>query len=109
VSTRTVNLTVEVHLETPINHHHDIIYRIYADGDLLVERSWIWGVNTLLKEHICIDISTDTAHTINLESILSIPRNPKKLSELTLQKLQTTDGEINIVDSNPQSVTFRIV
>ena len=110
MSIRTVNLTVDVHFEKPTTlPHHDIIYRIYINEELLIERSWIWDYQTFLKENICINADSDTIYTIFLDTILSIPRNSIKFSGLTFQNLQITNGEINIVDCNPQSITFKIL
>ena len=104
-----MQLTVEVHFEKPTAFQHDSIYRIYVNEDLLVERSWIWGSQTFLKENICIDIDLSATHTVELDAILSIPHSPIKLPGFRLENLQSNDEKIHIVDCNPQSITFRIV
>jgi hypothetical protein len=109
VTFKTVNLTVEVHFEKPTGFQYDTIYRIYVNEELLVERSWIWDSQTFLKENICINVNSDTVYTIFLDSILSIPHSPIKLPGFRLENLQSNDERINIVDCDPQLITFRII
>jgi len=107
---KTINLTVEVHFEKPtVFLQYDTIYRIYVNEELLVERSWIWDSQTFLKENICINVNSDTVYTIFLDSILSITNSPIKLPGFELQNLQCINEKINIVNSDPTSITFRIV
>ena len=109
MSVRPINLTVNVHFEKPTVFQYDAIYRIYINEELLIERSWIWDSQTFLKENICIDANSDTVYTIFLDSILSIPYNPIKLPGFKLQNLQSIDEKIEILNSDSNSITFRIV
>ena len=109
MSIETVNLTVQVHFEKPTVFQYDAIYRIYVNAELLVERSWIWSSQTFLKENICIEIDTNIMHTVSLESFLSIPHNPIKLPGFKLENLQSNNERINIVDCDPQLITFKII
>jgi hypothetical protein len=109
VSIRTVNLTVEVHFQNSISSQDEIIYRIYINEELLVERSWNWDNKTFLKENICIAIDVNKLHQINFESFCLLSNRLVKISTLNLQNLQCANEKISIVNFEPQSITFRIV
>ena len=46
------------------------IYRVYVDGDLLTERSYIWdGVREYVREHLLVNIAPGT-HTLKIEPVV---------------------------------------
>lgn len=80
-----VNLTVEVHCQQPqwVFQDHNKkyatpIYRIYVNGDLLTERTWIWAADqTYIKEDMWVNLVRNVDYTILLDPMLLNPAQSK--------------------------------
>jgi len=78
-------ITVQVHCLKPswINHE-DNRYRLYANDELMTERTWIWGLDTVIEENIQLDVDPGTAVTLRLEPILK----PNSVAQFGLRWLK---------------------
>lgn len=86
---RTAKLSVEVHcLQPRWVADEKSNYRIYVDGELLTERTWIWDKDTYIQEMLIVDVSKSETHTINIEVV---KENPYYLTQLELKNLVIDD------------------
>lgn len=76
------------------------VYRIYVGGNLITERTWIWGDQTLIREHLWIDIQYGDEYSIELSPILVIPEqanfNLKNFRLMTRSYEITTEQDYRI-------------
>lgn len=57
-----VALTIDVYCHK--NWDRNPVYRVYVDGDLLTERTWIWpSYETFIREHIEVEVDNG-AHSV---------------------------------------------
>lgn len=65
------HITVQVQCLKPswVNYENNN-YRLFVNDDLVTERTWIWGLDTVIEENIQLDVDPGTAVTLRLEPIL---------------------------------------
>jgi len=81
-----VNITVQVCCLKPswVSYEKNK-YRLYINKEMLVERSWIWGINTVINEDIWVDLAPTTVNLISVESILDPVESIAKFSLMNLK------------------------
>jgi hypothetical protein len=79
-------------------------YRIYANNNLLVERTWRWGTNIYIEENIWLNLNLGFENIIKIES-LSIH---KSLPPFILKNFKIIDRPINITSNTNLAVSFVI-
>lgn len=106
-----VNLTVDVHcirpdwVFYPANKEYlTPTYRIYINGDLLTERTWVWENNFIVREEIWIHAIQHRLYTITLESVLN---NPAQATFILDNLLLTRLHQQEIVNQN--TLSFALV
>lgn len=53
-------------------------YRIYIDGHLLIERTWVWGGHQYVTENLLVELHKEnTSHHLKLEPVLLNPAQAK--------------------------------
>ena len=91
-------ISVDVYCDSTHNGHP--IYRVYVDGDLLTERSWIWpAYEVYIRENIEVDIEPGK-HRVLIE-------NTNKASNFTFKNL-TVNGQLIESASPWQDLTFTL-
>ena len=65
-----INIKVQVHCPTCASwiSYENNIYRLYVNDDLLTERTWIWGCDTVIDEEVIVRLELGN-HTIRLDPI----------------------------------------
>lgn len=70
-------LSVDVHCTIPswVTHHPDpayrrTIYRVYVDGELFTERTWIYGNNIYLEEQLYASLDSNVVHKLEIVPVL---------------------------------------
>jgi len=108
-----VNLQVEVHCQQPnwVSRPHNLkyqnpIYRIYLNGDLFTERTWIWDSKRIfISEDIWAQLGKNISYTIKLVPVLKNSAQAK----FKLTNLEVNDVEEVVFDSvNDCQLTFKI-
>ena len=56
------------------NQVRPAVYRIYADGDLVTERTWVWDTATTIDESFALELGAGE-HTVTLTTTDSPPTN----------------------------------
>jgi hypothetical protein len=60
--------TISLDIYCDSTHNGQPIYRVYVDGDLLTERTWIWpAYEVFIKENIEVDIESGE-HRVTVEN-----------------------------------------
>lgn len=78
---------------------YDPAYRVYVDGDLMVERTYIWDNNHQhVRELLEVELEPG-AHVLNVEPIINHD---------TLAHFRTTNFTINGIPSDLNNGTFTI-
>ena len=63
-------LTFEVHcLQPRWIGHEKARYRIYVNDDLITERTWIWDIDTVIEETLCVNVESEISHVVRLDHI----------------------------------------
>jgi hypothetical protein len=101
-----IHVTVQVHCLKPswVNDEKNN-YRLYANGELLTERTWAWGISSFVEEDIWINVKADSTVNIKLESILK----KYSVAKFALQevKLNNSPVDIAVVNENTE-LEFKI-
>ena len=66
-----VQAQLEIH---STNKTRPAVYRLYANGDLVTERTWFWDTATTIDESFALELEPGT-HVITLEATDSTPAN----------------------------------
>ena len=108
-----VNLNVLVKADI-INVNNGVklsAYRLFMNSELMSERTWIWRENSNsinIKEDVWanLDLDVNKTHTLCLEQIfiLSYPN-----ITLGISRLNVLTHQFEILNSDSNSITFRIV
>lgn len=61
-----VELTVDVHCEIVTDFQRKIIYRLFVNDELFMERPWVWGNKYYIKENIVINSHKGIQHKIKI-------------------------------------------
>jgi hypothetical protein len=106
-----VVINVEVHctaapwaIQNPNPKYNDIKYRIYVNDELIIERNWIWGNTTFLKENIAVFIDYTTSLTLKLEPVLFSPTQ----AVVTLKNLHLANKGVTIDSIEDTSICFKV-
>lgn len=108
-----VNLQVEVHCQQPkwVFRQHNLkyqtpIYRIYLNGDLFTERTWVWDSNRVfISEDIWAQLGKNISYTIKLEPVLKLPVQAKfKLTNLVVNDVE----EVIFESASDCQLSFKI-
>jgi len=102
-----VNITVQVHCLKPswISYEKNK-YRLFINDEMLVERSWIWDINTVIHEDIWVDLAPTTVNSISIESILEPGDSTAKF---LLMNLKVNNDPVVIDYNSEQSeLSFKI-
>jgi hypothetical protein len=98
-----VNITVEICCLKPSwVHREDNIYRLYANNDLLTERTWIWKLNTAINENIWVDIPSNSTNSIRLELILK----DKSVAQFALHNFTVVNQPFTFEQINEHTISF---
>ena len=101
-----VNLTVDVscgELNVDKEHINPPVYRLYIDSELMCERSWWERDRVYIKEHIYINIDSNKPCCIFLDQSYS------GRIKLKISNLDVLTHQFQILNSDSNSITFRIV
>lgn len=79
-------------------------YRIYANNDLLVERTWRWGTNIYIEENIWLNLNLGIDHIIRIEPLST----HKKLPPFIFKNFKIMHRPINIISVTDLAVRFII-
>jgi hypothetical protein len=81
-----VNITVQICCLKPswVSYEKNK-YRLYINDEMLVERSWIWNINTVINEDIWVDLTPTTINSVRIESILDPVESTAKFSLMNLK------------------------
>lgn len=94
-------------LEVDVYSHwsdHPPIYRIYVDGEMLVERTFGWpSYQNYIREHMYCDLDTGV-HTLCLENL-----DPNSRFELEYFTIDTTPVNKNLLKSNGSRIEWRFI
>ena len=94
-----VELLVDVHCIKPETVQQPN-YRIYIDGDLITERTWAWNDNTLIREHLWVDLEPGKDYTIELESIITD-------AKFDLKNLQIIKRNYEVITEQDHRICFK--
>lgn len=95
-----VKIIVEVHCIT-LDSINESRYRLYADNDLLVERTWRWGEITIIEEEIWLNLPLGVSHTLYLNTV-----SMNSSTKFILKNFSIYDSPYCITDSDDYSITF---
>jgi|LauGreDrversion4_1035100.scaffolds.fasta_scaffold480534_1 hypothetical protein len=101
-----VNIKVQVHCLKPswvVAEKHR--YRLYINDDMLTERSWIWGINTVIDEDIWVNIPPDTTNLIKLEPVLN-PVN--SMAKFGLMNMLVNNNPVEDIGNEQLEISFKL-
>ena len=99
-----IKVNVEIHCLKPswVNYENNR-YRLYINNSLLTERTWIWGLNTKINEHIYVNLPRNSENTIRIEPILK----NRSVAKFVIRNLSIDDIIINSAESETTELTFK--
>lgn len=112
-----VELTVDVHCEIVAEFQRTIIYRLFVDDELFVERPWVWGNRYYVKENIVINSHKDSQHRVKIvpyhkfsESALTyfLLEASVEHTKFNLNNLASRNGLTAIEQVNDLEISFKI-
>lgn len=80
-------------------------YRLYVNDDLIVERIWIWDIDTIIEENLIVDVVPKIAHNIRLEHI---KLNRGDLAQFGLRTLRINSALKSSGDGHRDMLSFTI-
>jgi hypothetical protein len=97
-----VELLVDIHCTRPeVTVQPN--YRIYIDDDLITERNWAWDNNTLIREHLWVDLEPGKDYNITLEPILAVSEQAK----FDLKNFQIIKRNYEVITEQDNSICFK--
>lgn len=106
-----INVTVDVYCTQPdwvfeerlkADKYYEAVYRLYANHDLLTERTWAWGKKPL-SENIWLEGDREK-YSIKLVPIL---KNPA-MAKFKLHNLIVKNANYNITEAGVYAITFTL-
>jgi len=100
-----INLSVEVHCLGPgwVNFE-DAKYRLYVNNDLLTERTWRWGVNAFVIEHLIVNVPQEISNEVYIIPVLE----PKSTAQFILKNLKVNDDPLEDLGGYRTQVSFTL-
>lgn len=89
-----INLNVEIHCHRPTwasDHLANPTYRLFVNGELITERTWIYSYDEYVKEIMWLNLDCK-----NFIEIKSIPQDDKMVN-FSLHNLSSDDASFNTI------------
>ena len=106
------NLIFEVSCHRPpwaiknnLSKFTDSRYRIYANDDLITERSWIWNNGIKLLENIWLNLESNKEYKLRIEPVVAVPEQAK--FNIDNFKITNSNADINKIDDLQVNFTLR--
>jgi hypothetical protein len=107
----SAHIIVEVHCVRPTwaqlhldERYRDSKYRLYVDGNLITERSWIWDNSTFLQENLWVNVDRSIAHTLKLESVTHLSAQ----AQFSLESMTLAKGSLTTLNTAPTEISFKV-
>ena len=85
-----------------------LLYRLYIDNDLLIERQWLWGNSCYIRENIAIETQDNALHTVKLVPLYRTPNLRNILGNTNPVPFQSSESEY-IMLTNLMNTKFKSI